>query len=367
MGNRNYIRTIQDLEELYYGRGKGWIEKADAPIISTTPGVYQAIFGAKVWVQLNLEANAWGVIPKKVWDQSGWRVITARASATVTGGVGENGTLPETIKPTWATVSTKPKTVAHNFDVSEVQQFLGTVDDSLGDTLAHVRDYMGKEHVEHLNKMLLTDNDTLAGDNVESLDRVIGSFDEINSIGQTAGDLDIYGLDRDAGATWADAYVDHNSDVDRDFSITLLDTAFQNIWTNGGDPKVIITGYDTLMRIQQELQSQQRFMEVKRVAPSMNGIQGIEGREAGFMVATYNGVPIIPTKNMPQDTLSRIYLIDTDYMWMRVAKPTQYFESGIESGDPFGIGRLGQEGMYRTMSELICNFFAAQGKIRDLQ
>ena len=50
-----------------------------------------------------------------------------------------------------------------------------------------------------------------------------------------------------------------------------------------------------------------------------------------------------------------------------IAKPTQYFEAGMNSGDPFGIDKLANEGMYRTMGELKCRFFKAQGKIRDLK
>jgi hypothetical protein len=102
-------------------------------------------------------------------------------------------------------------------------------------------------------------------------------------------------------------------------------------------------------------------------------VKGVPGIEAGFIVATYNGVPIIPTKDMPDDTatsagsLSRIYYLDTDYLWFQTAIPTQYFESGIETGDPFAINRLGQEGLYRTMGELWCSFFGASGSIRNLQ
>ena len=130
----------------------------------------------------------------------------------------------------------------------------------------------------------------------------------------------------------------------------------------------MLTGYDTLMRLQQLLQSQQRFMEEKRVVPTYNGVKGVPGMEAGFIVATYNGVPIIPTKDMPDDgAISRIYMLDTDYLYYSTAKPTQYFESGIETGDPFAINRLGQEGMYRSMGEIWTTFFGGHGSIRDLQ
>ena len=120
------------------------------------------------------------------------------------------------------------------------------------------------------------------------------------------------------------------------------------------------------MRIQQLLQSQQRFMEEKRVTPTFNGVKGVPGVEAGFIVATYNGVPIIPSKDVQPDGISRMYFLDTDYIHFSVAKPTQYFESGIETGDPFAINRLGQEGLYRTMGELWTTFFGGHGSIRDL-
>jgi hypothetical protein len=159
-----------------------------------------------------------------------------------------------------------------------------------------------------------------------------------------------------------------DASTDRTLSLDILDEMFQKLWVRGGNPKVILTGYDTLMRIQQLLQSQQRFMEEKRVTPTYNGVKGVPGIEAGFIVATYNGVPIIPTKNMLDDgNLSRMYYLDTDYLYFSTAIPTQYFESGIETGDPFAINRLGQEGLYRTMGELWTTFFGSQGSVRDLK
>ena len=73
-GSRGYIRTIEDMERLYYGAGAGdnaWaysgtdLLKADSPLMSTTAGTYQAIFGRKVWSQLNQEFNAFSILPKK--------------------------------------------------------------------------------------------------------------------------------------------------------------------------------------------------------------------------------------------------------------------------------------------------------------
>ena len=77
------VRTIDELEALYYGYNRNLIRKADAPVVTSTSGVFNAIFGAYAWAQLNLEANAFGILPKHVWDKSGWRVITARPTLEI--------------------------------------------------------------------------------------------------------------------------------------------------------------------------------------------------------------------------------------------------------------------------------------------
>ena len=389
---RNYVRTITDMERYYYGAGNAMgysysgseLLKADSPMLSTTGGTYQAIYGRKVWSQLNQEFNAFSILPKKPWDRSGWRVITARPNndGVLHGGVAENATLPETVRPTFQHVAAKPKTIAHTFDMSETAIFLADKDDGLGDIRSVMKEEMGKHHAEMVNKMLLTDVDTPAGNNFESLDRVTandggsGSTTGLrtgqgsNDHASAASDLDIYSIDRSANS-WSEAEVscatDAASSSHRVLTLDLMDEMFQKLWIRGGNPKVILTGYDTLMRIQQLLQSQQRFMEEKRVTPTYNGVKGVPGIEAGFIVATYNGVPIIPTKDMLSDGISRMYYLDTDYLYFSTAIPTQYFESGIETGDPFAINRLGQEGLYRTMGEIWTTFFGAQGSVRDLK
>ena len=385
---RNYVRTVQDLERYYYGAGNAMgysysgseLLKADAPLLSTTAGTYQAIYGRKVWSQLNQEFNAFSILPKKPWDRSGWRVVTAKPSFTKGGGVAENATLPDTTKPTFQQVAAKPKTVAHTFDMSEVAIFLADKDDGMGDIRSVLKEEVGKHHAEHINVMLTQDVSTVAGNDFESLDRVTAG--DAGTAGLTglktsssnphvdaASDLDIYSINRDSN-NWSDAEVDCAADAAaasrRTLSLDHLDIMFQKIWVRGGNPKVILTGYDTLMRIQQLLQSQQRFMEEKRVTPTYNGVKGVPGVEAGFIVATYNGVPIIPSKDVAADGISRMYFLDTDYLWFSTGIPTQYFESGIETGDPFAINRLGQEGLYRTLGEVWTTFFRGQGSVRDL-
>mgnify|MGYP003968780137 FL=1 len=377
---RNYIRTITDMERYYYGAGNSMgysysgseLLKADAPMLSSSAGTYNAIYGRKVWSQMNQEFNAFSILPKRPWDRSGWRVLTDKPnSGAVHGGVAENATLPDTVKPTFQHVAAKPKTIVHTFDMSETAIFLADKDDGMGDIRSVLKEEMGKHHAEMVNKMLLTDVTTAAGNNIESIDRVTTSDSTVMTSGThyDAGDEDIYSIDRN-GSNNSWSYAEGNGDTgsaNRVLSLDHLDDLFQKIWVRGGNPKVILTKYDTLMRLQQLLQSQQRVMEEKRVTPSHNGVKGVPGMEAGFVVATYNGVPIIPSKDVAADGLGRMYFLDTDYMYFSTAIPTQYYESGIETGDPFAINRLGQEGMYRTMGELWTTFFGGQGSVRDLK
>ena len=383
MGSTGYIRTIEDMERLFYGAGAGanaWaysgtdLLKADSPLVSSTAGTYQAIFGRKVWSQLNQEFNAFSILPKKPWEKSGWRVVTDKPSFTKGGGLPENGTLPETTKPSFEQVSTKPKTVAHTFDLSETAMFLADKDDGLGDARAVIKMEMAKHHAEHINQMLLEDVNTVAGNDFESIDRATSSafVETASSFVNNIADHNQYSITRSTGSTrqWYDSNVDAGaSAANRSLTLNIIDGMFRSIWERGGQPKVILTGYDTLEKMQALLQPQQRFTEMKRVVPGVNGVKGVPGVEAGFIVATYNGIPIIPSKDVDDESggaMSRMYFIDTDYIYFCTAKPTLYHESGIETGDPFGINRLGQMGLFHTMGDLWQLFYGAHGKVRDI-
>lgn len=376
---RRYINTVEDMEQYYYGKGAGYIKKIDAPMLSTTSGVYNAVHGANVWVMLNQEANAFGMLPKYVWTNSGWRLITARGGTVGDGGIAENGTLPDTLMPTIEEVKTKPKTIGRTFDVSEVHEFLSAEsdDDAVGD-MQFNRQYWGVQHKEDMNVQLLKDVDTLADVQLESIDRVCSNTSEANdaTIALGANDADIYGLDRDGVSTY-DAYVDHNSAVDRALTDILVRTAINTIQENGGNTKIILTGYDTYSKCQDLYDDNIRYnvLGEASIKVGVNGVDTKDGYGFGVDIATLYGKPFLQSKNVTKDTISRMYFLDTSdpegfgipRLGLKIAKPTQYFEAGMSTGDPFGINRLGNEGLYRTMGELICTALHAQGKIRDLK
>lgn len=381
------INTIEELEWRYYSQaGQRYLNQADkfttirkdADVTTGITGVFNVVYGAQVWAQFNQEANIFGALPKYAWDQDGWRVITAAAGSAADGGTSENGAIPATIKPTFAQVSTAVKTVAHSFGVSELHEFQSEIsdNDAFG-SMAQMRSIMAVKHKEAINEQLARDVDSTADTRIESIDRVCSSYTEVTENSLTANDADIYGLDRDTSTGWYHAYFDGNSGNDRNLTDGLIRDAFDNIQEAGGNISLILTGHDTYSAIQGLYDPQVRYANVgeTKMQMSVNGVQTAEGVGVGLNIPTLYGVPMIVSSDVQKDTISRMYFLDTTdpegfgkpRLGMKIAKPTQYFEAGINQGDPFGINRFGNEGVYRTMGELICYNFKAQGKIRDLK
>ena len=370
------ITTIGQLLNKYYGPQ---MVRKDAPVLTSTTGVYNAVFGAAAFSQLNNEANVFGLLPKRPWSKSGWRVITADAGSTAGGGVAENGNIPATIKPTFAEVTATVKQVSHAFDVSYVHEGLVGKDDAVGD-MEFLRGYFATLHAKRINEMLCVDADTLASTGFESVDRVTFSDAAETALGYTAGDADIYDIDR-SGASWSDAVVSHNSGNDRTLTDQLIRDNLSTLETNGARTNIILTGNDTKWRIYGLYENQVRYPGVLQknelVQIGVNGVNTEEGTGFGCRVATVYGIPLFTSQAVQQDTISRIYLLDTTEnqetgdprLFVALLYPTLYFESGMSAAnpDPFAVNRFGTEGVYYTAGELICTFFKAQGSIRDLQ
>jgi len=125
------IQTIHDLLRRTYG---GDVRKADDPVLTTTTGVLNVVYGAQAFSQLNNEANVFALLPKTPWAKSGWRVITADAGSVADGGTAENGAVADSTKPVFQEIEATVKQVQHVFESSYVQDGLaGSGDDATGD------------------------------------------------------------------------------------------------------------------------------------------------------------------------------------------------------------------------------------------
>ena len=335
------------------------------------------------------------------------------------GGVQENAPLAtedgfQPLAPEYTKLYVSPKTIAHMFEFSELGMEMAAIDDGVGDIRAIVREDMAKHHAEVQNKMLLMpltaydDSNTTPNidRNYTSLLKIVTSNKELLDLYNAdifvdGGKTDGGGLEDDVGRLFGanrnDAFgntgAGNTATAENDFmsaevdngagylaancrvlTLSILNDIIRRLRVNGGNPKVMLTGYDTIQHLSDLLQSQERFMDTAEIVPTHNGVKGVKGSEVGFRVASYYGIPLIPCKDMPStahvnatNTLSDILLLDTDHLWMSMMKPTQYFEDGITSGNPFGVKKLGNQAMYRTMGEMCCSFFRGQGKITNLK
>jgi len=373
------FNTIDDLIDATYGSNifnAGRIRK-DAPVLTSTAGAANNIYGAEVFAGFVTEANAFGVLPKKPWSKSGYRAAQA-ASATSGGGVSEGGAIPATVKASYFQCDMSKKTMANAFDMSTLQLGIEGKDDVL--TWQAHRDLEAETFKNLVNRALLADGnaDPTALTVFDSIDRhVATTAADVTGCGNTASYEDPWGLlDRSATSSgndnygsWADAQISHGgstgTETDREFSLSYIDTVFAACapyWKNGINNKVFITGYDTFMDWSQEMLPQQ-MLPLTRVKLGVNGIESLGNTDTGLLVNAYNGIPIILSNNVAQDTKSRIYLLDLDYMGIDLISPLTYYESE----DYQAIDKFAREGVFKIEGELVTTKFRGQGKIRGLK
>ena len=416
------IETIDELEALYYGYNRNMLMKADVNVTTSTTGVFNAVFGAYAWAQLNLEANAFGVLPKYPWDKSGFRVITAKADSithgaccvncclSTLGGTPEGGIIANTEVPTFAEVELRPKTAQLPFGTSEVMEWLATHSkDDIWGGLGSLRLFMAVQHKELLNRMLLADVEGPAADTCvnwsacvicsndwETLDRIVSSDAEEDTLGGCK-------------TSFYDPYIGANAGIDRDSGTdfdTTVDSASGTIGTNGiltddvirtflrkiriaagKDPNVFIGSHEAYSEIQGLYQPSVRIPNPygeKLVQIDVNGIQTFKGTGVGIHVDSIYGVPFIPSKDAPSKggccadacEVGRIFGLDTSdaegygypRMGLMIAIPTEYYEATRRSpGYPFINSAFVEKGLFRTMGETTCRHFKSQGKIRDIK
>jgi hypothetical protein len=188
-----------------------------------------------------------------------------------------------------------------------------------------------------------------------SLDDIVTT--DSAKFGNVTTPIDVYNLQSDnaststrtAGGPFAAAYCSDNAGVGRNLTLSLMDYNFQYIRQNGGEPKLIITGLDQYDRLNQLLQAQQRFVDVTDYIVGAGDERTYPGTRAGFQLATYRGIPILPdpdtakSMNSSYVTLgSNVYVLDTDYLEIAVMYPTQY----VENRDYFAMKQSGEEKSY---------------------
>jgi hypothetical protein len=250
--------------------------------------------------------------------------------------------------------STNPNTVTYTVETVNTADGTVTTNTGLGGGNGLTLFVKGRAGVTSIDDICMNDSVTTGGD----------------SVGDTL--VDVYNLTtRTAGGYAAGANADpYNSGVARDLTLPLVDSGFQTVRQNGGEPKLIVTGLDQYDNFNQLLQAQQRFVDVTDFVVGVGDDRTYPGTRAGFQLATYRGVPILPDPDTAQsintaDVVqgSDFYILDTDYLELAVMYPTQY----VENRDYFAANALVIRGMFITMIELRALRPDCQYKLSDLK
>jgi len=372
--SKGWFKTIEDMETAYYGYAPSSLVVKDAPVLTTTTGVRNAIYGAQIQAQLNMASNTAGALAKKPWDKSGVRLVTAKTFTDASPALGQTkgGATPATVKPTFAVINIEPKTMARTFEMSSAELAMEGKDDVLQWT--DLVDYMRQDVLNDFDQQLLAYADTVPTVNMESIDRLVGSHDEVaeatNSL--DANDIDIWGLDRDAADSYAAGYVNFNGGVAQSLALSQADDVLAHImpfWDNtkGFANKMWLTKYDTNMRLGQLINTQFRHVDKMPVQFGVNGIQTFPGVDHSNMMASYQGIPIVPDDYVDNHYaattgIGKLYCLDLDHVWIQEAMPFQY----AESDEMLATGVLGRRGIYHAVTELSANMFKCHGKVMAL-
>ena len=97
-------------------------------------------------------------------------------------------------------------------------------------------------------------------------------------------------------------------------------------------------------------------------AGNLNGVRGEGGIAFDSRVGSYDGIPIFISQHVVKDTTSRIHLLDTAQLAMRMAAPTTY----VDNTNLAIRQQLSREYAFITAGELIVYKFNTSGSIRDL-
>lgn len=376
----NLFYSDPEFRSWLFGRHKrDKFAKIDDPVLSTTTGIWQVLYGRAAFSMLHREISAISALPSVPWARDGVRVITADPTTKVEG-IAENAAFPETDKPDYDVYETDTKWEISPWEITEKVKFHARVNEGI-DPAADLRREFQDIHIAGLDELLLADAsaeaaaagaDRAAADmyDIESLDRLISSDAEEDFFG---GDhshwFDPYGtdVDRDDGTTY-DSTVLEADGVDRAISTDLLDELIRTCEDAGAKKEYsfLLTTRETRDKISALQQAQLRYIPIQRVELTVNGVRTARGQEMGFQVASYKDYPILVDKNVPVDTIGRVFLIDTRFMRKKIAFPTMYLETGGPS-DWLQLDALKDLAAYMTVLEIECTNFAPHGKLRDLE
>ena len=390
--------SFEDYVNAYYRGGLEISERYGIKKDDLTTGdtaYFNTMYGASVFNQLNTKSDIFKLFRKEGWTQSGWRVMHKRSAAASNIGVTEGAGFGTSDVPDLKQISADIKEIVSPYTVSTRAAILAEADDGVKGLAAFLRAQAAEAHSFYIDQMLVAKVGTPAGDNMESLQRIVADNDLAGLTAVAATDVDIYTtIDRSqTGAAesnedgWANAYVDHgvisSNETARDLSLSQLDTMIQNAIENGAvySDLILLTGYQQLTEIKQLITAGTSNatwrMALESQAPKgTNGVQSEPGMNLDARVGYYDSIPIYASQHIDATIMDNqvatggtktlmgpVFLLDMSNLYMKVAAPTTF----LAQEDLANVQALKRNYAFMTAGEIICTKFKTQGILRGLE
>lgn len=411
--------TMDDAYTMAWGRDLADLSataglKMEGSLGMTSPGVMNAIFGPEVFNLAYKRAVSLSAIGTKPY-RTGYRFHQERSTTNSVAGFSRGGLIPRPNEPKYAHVLMPYKQLGHALAMQNGFTALPGIDDVL--SWEQHMNFEGLTFLISENRGVtwrIEDDPPLGLDlegnpnteivGFEALERIVSNADEAqylpdghavpwkNTPEITSGGTD-HAKYRAQGAVAAgnggsnfDSYVDHAYDAGtttgaatlRPFEMRMLNKAFLATQaygsTNTNAGKVILTGFDTLEKIQMELNFQQRYLDVKFAEMTVNGARTVEGRNTGFAVASYWNSPILPDMQIGRgfgkmsgananDGIGRILIIDTNQTYRGSLLPPK-----VEvASDFFRVGTFNRAAIISEVGEIQSTTFRQNAKLLHLK
>lgn len=362
-------------------------------------GYFNAKFGKKIQAAFFSSDSIVASLGSRPYNHEGVRIALEQASYGLDGtgefvglgaGTAPDGSVPTTVAMPVGEYREPFKELPFAFDIGLSIAELEKHED---DTIAY-NDYvvkLNRNYTDLMDKSLLkpiTGKIVLADGvetSVNSLRRIIGANSEIGKTEQsktvTAGMVSPYGgtasapgdfyAYRSAGETNMDSQIlDLNGTA---LSLAAMRKIYMMTsvnWADFANPnnKMWIMSNLNQDKIGALQAATNQYFDSVYVQRSFNGVKTIPGRDIGFVVKSFNNIPIIQSGNMNFDYTTKkvsatvagdILLADLNHLWLSMLTPLQLYTVN----NPAITGQLREKNLLHMRAETRVDSFIQHGKI----
>lgn len=396
--------ALYDLIDDYYMGAYNQFMKAEGAAVYGDNGYFNAIMGRDISLAMFSSDNAYAMIGARAYQHEGVRISKALATYGINaagkfvgigGGTVQDGAIPESVKLPVNEYRQPYKEVPFSYDYGLGLRALEGKDD----TTAY-RDYvnvMATNYSDYIDRTILQPLNSIetgmpVTDGVETslnpISRIISGFSEIGMVengttitpemvspygGMGSSKGDFY-AERTAKKSNLDAHVNDA----KGGQLTLMDLkrlyrVCSVNWKNSSSPnnKIWLMGNIAQDKIAALMMASNYYKESVYIQRDFNGVKTIPGRDVGFLVNSFQNVPIIQDGNINFDydilqpsavRMGDIYLCDLDHMWMSTLTPVDTFSCD----NPAITRKLQEVNVMNMRCELRCDRFIGSGKIVNL-